>query len=207
MKILLLGAPGAGKGTLSEYLTSKHKYVHVSTGNIFRKVMDENLQYADELKQYTLKGMLVPDELTNKIAKEYLNELLKQKHSIVLDGYPRTVEQANFLNNIFELDKVVYLNVPDNFLINRLTGRRMCSECKKIYNIYFNPPKNEGVCDLDGKLLIQRKDDDPSIIQERIDTYKAITFPLITYYGEKVFEIDGTLSVEEIHKKIDSILS
>lgn len=206
MKILLLGAPGAGKGTLSEYLISKHKYVHVSTGNIFRKVIDENLQYADELKQYILKGLLVPDELTNKIVKEHLNELLKQKVKIVLDGYPRTIDQANFLNNIFELDKVIYLNVPDNFLVKRLTGRRMCSTCKKIYNIYFSAPKVDGVCDYDGSLLIQRKDDDISIIEERIATYKATTYPLISYYTNKIVEIDGTKPLDEIHKKIDIIL-
>lgn len=206
MKILLLGAPGSGKGTLSEYLISKHKYTHVSTGNIFRKVIDENLQYADELKQYILKGLLVPDELTNKIVKEHLNELLKQKVQIVLDGYPRTIEQANFLNNIFELDKVIYLNVDYNLLVKRLTGRRMCSNCKKIYNIYFNPSKEDGICDLDGSLLIQRKDDDVSVIEERMETYKTTTYPLIEYYKNKIFEVDGTLPLEEIHKKIDIIL-
>lgn len=207
MKILLLGAPGAGKGTLSEYLISKHNYVHVSTGNIFRKVIDENLQYANELKEYILKGLLVPDELTNKIVKEYLNQLLKQKISIVLDGYPRTIDQANFLKNIFELDKVIYLNVDESVLTKRLTGRRMCSKCKKIYNVYFTPPKNEGVCDLDGNLLIQRKDDDIAIIQERLETYKSTTYPLINYYNDKIEEIDGTLPLNEIHKKIDTILS
>lgn len=207
MKILLLGAPGAGKGTLSEYLISKHNYVHVSTGNIFRKVIDENLQYANELKEYILKGLLVPDELTNKIIKEHLNQLLKQKVSIVLDGYPRTIDQANFLKNIFELDKVIYLNVDESILTKRLTGRRMCSECKKIYNVYFSPPKSDGVCDLDGNLLIQRKDDDIAIIQERLETYKSTTYPLINYYKDKIEEIDGTMSLNEIHKKIDTILS
>ncbi len=208
MKLLLLGAPGSGKGTLSEYLISKHNFAHVSTGNIFRKVIDENLEYADELKSYILKGLLVPNDLTNKIVKQELGELTKKYTNIVMDGYPRTIEQAEFLKNIFTIDKVIYLNVDSDLLVKRLTGRRMCNKCKKIYNIYFSPPKKDGVCDNDGELLFQRKDDDLSIIQERIQTYNQTTFLLIDYYKDKgnLIEVDGALSAEELHEKINSIL-
>ncbi|WP_412032238.1 adenylate kinase family protein [Malacoplasma muris] len=208
MKLLLLGAPGSGKGTLSEYLISKHNFAHVSTGNIFRKVIDENLEYADELKSYILKGLLVPNDLTNKIVKQELGELTKKYTNIVMDGYPRTIEQAEFLKNIFTIDKVIYLNVDSDLLVKRLTGRRMCNKCKKIYNIYFSPPKKDGVCDNDGELLFQRKDDDLSIIQERIQTYNQTTFLLIDYYKDKgnLIEVDGALSTEELHEKINSIL-
>lgn len=208
MKLLLLGAPGSGKGTLSEYLISKHNFAHVSTGNIFRKVIDENLEYADELKSYILKGLLVPNDLTNKIVKQELGELTKKHTNIVMDGYPRTIEQAEFLKNIFTIDKVIYLNVDSDLLVKRLTGRRMCNKCKKIYNIYFSPPKKDGVCDNDGELLFQRKDDDLSIIQERIQTYNQTTFLLIDYYKDKgnLIEVDGSLSAEKLHEKINSIL-
>ncbi len=208
MKLLLLGAPGSGKGTLSEYLISNHNFAHVSTGNIFRKVIDENLEYADELKSYILKGLLVPNDLTNKIVKQELGELTKKYTNIVMDGYPRTIEQAEFLKNIFTIDKVIYLNVDSDLLVKRLTGRRMCNKCKKIYNIYFSPPKKDGICDNDGELLFQRKDDDLSIIQERIQTYNQTTFLLIDYYKDKgnLIEVDGALSAEELHEKINSIL-
>lgn len=208
MKLLLLGAPGSGKGTLSEYLISQYNYEHVSTGNIFRKVIDENLEYADELKSYILKGLLVPDELTNKIVKQVLNDLIKKNVNIVLDGYPRTIEQADFLKNIFDIDKVIYLNVDQEMLIKRLTGRRMCNKCKKIYNIYFNKPKVADVCDNDNELLTQRKDDDIAVIQERLATYKKTTHLLIDYYKKenKLVEIDGTLPLDEIHKKLNNIL-
>lgn len=209
MKLLLLGAPGSGKGTISEYLINKYNYVHVSTGNIFRKVIDENLPYADELKSYMLKGLLVPNDLTNKIVKQELSELTKkQVTNIVLDGYPRTIEQADFLKNIFSIDKVIYLNFDEELLIKRLTGRRMCNKCKKIYNIYFSPSKKDGVCDFDNEILFQRKDDDISIIQERMQTYYKTTFLLVDYYKNKnnLIEFNSISDVNELHKKIDSIL-
>lgn len=208
MKILLLGAPGSGKGTLSEYLTKEYDFIHVSTGNIFRKTIDEQKEYADELKSYILKGELVPDSLTNKIVKNHLMNLLKEKKSIILDGYPRTIEQAEFLNNILDLDHVFYLDVKDDILEKRLNGRRTCSQCGKIYNIYFSPSKVDGVCDVDNALLTQRKDDDINTIHNRIAVYKKTTFPLIDYYKQKnkLIEINASLSTDAINKEIDKYL-
>lgn len=208
MKILLLGAPGSGKGTLSEYLVKQHKFVHVSTGDIFRKTIELNLEFANELKSYMLKGDLVPDDLTNKIVKNYLQDLVKQNHSIVLDGYPRTIEQAEFLNNILELDKVFYLDVNHEILEKRLTGRRTCSVCKKIYNIYFSPPKVDGICDLDNGLLTQRKDDEINTIQNRLSVYKKTTAPLIDYYKSKnkLVTIEASDSPSKVNQEIESYL-
>ena len=174
MKLILLGAPGSGKGTISEYIVSKYNFIHLSTGSLFRKRMDEKGLYWEELKNHILKGQLVPDDLVNKIVKsEILN--YKANQSYILDGYPRTIEQANFLSTITDIDYAIFLDVAEKDLEKRLTGRRVCNKCKKIYNIYFYPPQNDGVCDLDGSLLIQRKDDDPNVIKERIETYKINT--------------------------------
>lgn len=208
MKIILLGAPGSGKGTLSEYIIEKHNVTHLSTGNLFRKRMDDQGPYWEELKSYILKGQLVPDDLVNKIVK---SELLSYKpdQSYILDGYPRTIEQANFLDTVTNIDSAIFLDVSEQDLEKRLVGRRMCSQCKKIYNVYLSPPKNEGVCDIDNAILVQRKDDNIDVIKDRISTYKENTFPLIEYYKNKnkLITIDGSLSRKEIQNKIDEIIS
>lgn len=209
-KIILLGAPGSGKGTLSEYLVSKYNFVHLSTGDLFRKNMDQNNSIADELRKYVPKGELVPDDLTNKVVKKEILELNSQKKSFILDGYPRTIDQANFLNNIATIDASVYLNVDLDIIIKRLTGRRTCSVCKKIYNINSSEtsPKIKGVCDLDNGLLMQRKDDEESVINQRMQVYKKTTFPLIEFYrkNNKLYEIDGNMSKIETEKAIDKII-
>lgn len=207
MKLILLGAPGSGKGTISEYIVSKYNFIHLSTGSLFRKRMDEKGLYWEELKNHILKGQLVPDDLVNKIVKsEILN--YKANQSYILDGYPRTIEQANFLSTITDIDYAIFLNVAEKDLEKRLTGRRVCNKCKKIYNIYFYPPQNNGVCDLDGSLLIQRKDDDPNVIKERIETYKINTLPLIEYYKKlnKLITINSSNNKDEIKIKIDNII-
>ena len=207
MKLILLGAPGSGKGTISEYIVSKYNFIHLSTGSLFRKRMDEKGLYWEELKNHILKGQLVPDDLVNKIVKsEILN--YKANQSYILDGYPRTIEQANFLSTITDIDYAIFLDVAEKDLEKRLTGRRVCNKCKKIYNIYFYPPQNNGVCDLDGSLLIQRKDDDPNVIKERIETYKINTLPLIEYYKKlnKLITINSSNNKDEIKIKIDNII-
>lgn len=208
MKIVLLGAPGSGKGTLSEYLIEKYNFDHISTGNLFRKVIAENLKHVEELKTYLLSGALVPDDLTNKLAKEEIQTLEKQKKSFILDGYPRNIDQALFLDNLLTIDKVIYINVSEDSIIKRLTGRRTCSTCGKIYNIYYMPPKKDGVCDIDGGLLLQRKDDEEAVISNRLETYRKTTFPLVDFYRrqKKLIEIDGDSGKEKIRKEVDNIL-
>lgn len=207
MKIILLGAPGCGKGTLSEYLIDKYNFVHLSTGNLFRKVINDNLKYASDLKLYLSSGKLVPDELTNKLVKEEIQVLEKEKKWFILDGYPRTIEQGLFLNNLLNIDKVIYLNVDFDSIFKRLTGRRTCSKCGKIYNIYFSPTKVDGVCDVDGALLIQRKDDEESIINTRLQTYNKLTFPLIDFYKRqnKLFEVNGNLGLSHNLEQITEL--
>ncbi|MEF9984976.1 MAG: nucleoside monophosphate kinase [Malacoplasma sp.] len=207
MKIILLGAPGCGKGTLSEYLVKNYNFIHLSTGNLFRKVINENLKYSSDLKTYLSAGELVPDELTNKLVKEEIEILDKEKKWFILDGYPRTLEQGSFLDNLLDIDMVIYLNVDVDSIFKRLTGRRSCSKCGKIYNIYFSPTKNAGECDIDGALLIQRKDDEESIINTRLQTYNKLTLPLVNFYKNKnkLYEIDGNLGFEYISKKIDDL--
>lgn len=206
MNLLLLGAPGSGKGTLSEKLVSDYNFVHVSTGNIFRNVIDNQLEYADELNSYLSKGLLVPDELTNKIVENHLKKLCEEKKSIVLDGYPRTINQAHFLENILNLDKVILIDVSEEEIIKRLSGRRICSCCKKIYNIYSMPSKVENVCDIDGCQLTTRKDDEISIIKDRLQVYEKNTKPLIDFYQSKLVVLTNNSSKEEIDKKIKSFL-
>lgn len=209
-KLILLGAPGSGKGTLSEYLVGKYKYVHLSTGDLFRKNMDQNDSLADELRKYVPKGELVPDDLTNRVIKKEILELNSLKKSFILDGYPRTIEQVNFLNNIASIDASIYLNVDLDIIIKRLTGRRTCSVCKKIYNINSpeTSPKVKGICDLDKGLLTQRKDDDETVINQRVQVYKKNTFPLIDFYRKinKLYEINGNVPKNEIEKAVDKII-
>lgn len=209
-KIILLGAPGSGKGTLSEYLVDKYGFVHLSTGDLFRKNMDQNNSLADELRKYVPKGELVPDDLTNKVIKKEILELNVLKKSFILDGYPRTIDQANFLNNIATIDASIYLNVDLDIIIKRLTGRRTCSVCKKIYNINSaeSTPKNTGICDLDGGLLMQRKDDEESVISQRVQVYKTNTFPLVNFYKKlnRLYEINGNMQKVEIQNAVDKVI-
>lgn len=206
MKILLLGAPGSGKGTLSEYLVDKYNFIHISTGNIFRDTITNNLENASELKEYISKGLLVPDRLTNKVVENYLKKIKDVGClNIVFDGYPRSIEQAKFLESFFIFDKVIYLSINDEILMKRLTGRRICGKCKKIYNVYFSPPKKENECDYDHSVLTQRKDDIEEVINERLHTYKKLTFPLVEYYKKQVIEIDNHNN-NDYYKIIDNLV-
>ncbi len=207
MKLILLGAPGSGKGTVSEYIIKKNNIIHLSTGNLFRKRIEEKGQYWEDLKDCVVNGKLVSDDLVNKIVKSEL-EKYTNNESFILDGYPRTIEQADFLATVTNVDCVIYLNVPQDTLNKRLLGRRMCDKCKKIYNIYFTKTKVEGKCDIDNGNLIQRKDDNEEVIKDRIATYNINTFPLVDYYKKKnlLIDVDCSKSHDEIDKEIDKII-
>lgn len=207
MKIVLLGAPGCGKGTISQYIIDNYDFTHLSTGNIFRKTMDEKGQYWEDLKSYISKGSLVPDELTNKIVKSTLGSF-KSGLSFILDGYPRTISQADFLSTITDIDVAIFIDVPIDELTKRLTGRRICNHCKRIYNIYYSKPINDGICDDDGEPLIQRKDDQKEVIKNRMDVYKINTEPLVGYYKKinKLLQLHN-LTHDEIIDAIDKLMS
>ena len=213
MKIIMLGAPGAGKGTQAEMICEKYNIPHVSTGDIFRANIKNGTALGTEAKQYMDKGLLVPDELTVKIL---LDRVAQDdcKDGYVLDGFPRTIPQAEVLDKaLTELnDKVDYainVDVPDENIINRMSGRRACVSCGATYHIEYAAPKKEGICDKCGAELILRNDDKPETVKNRLSVYHDQTQPLIEYYSKKgiLKEVDGTKAMNEVFNSIVDILS
>lgn len=208
LKIILLGPPGAGKGTQAKLISSEFNIPHISTGDIFRKNIKEETKLGKEAKNYIDKGLLVPDELTVKIIDDRLKEDDCQ-NGYMLDGFPRTIHQADILAEILKanndgVDRVILIKVPSEYILKRMTGRRMCSNCGASYHLMFNPSKEEGVCDLCGGKLYQRKDDSEETVNGRIDVYNNQTEPLVEYYTKKniLCEIDGTKTIEEVFENI-----
>lgn len=207
MKLILLGPPGAGKGTQAKKISNKFNIPHISTGDIFRKNISEKTALGIEAKGYMDKGLLVPDELTVRLVKDRL----KNKDcsgGYLLDGFPRTVYQAEELDKLDKLDYVLLLQVPDEFILSRMTGRRVCAGCGASFHVTNNPPKAEGICDLCGGELVQRKDDSEETVAQRIEIYKKQTEPLVNYYKDKgiLQAVDGTLEIDEVFKSIVRIL-
>lgn len=212
MKILLMGPPGAGKGTQAEKLTELLKIPHISTGDMFRKAQKEGTELGLKAKSYMEQGQLVPDEVTIGIVRERLAED-DCKIGFLLDGFPRTVQQADALEQILadlgtQLDAVINIEVDKDFLLERLTGRRVCKSCGATYHIKFNAPKNENVCDKCGGELYQRNDDTLETVASRLDVYEAQTAPLIQYYVAKnlIKSIDGSQVVEKVSADICAAL-
>ena len=206
MIIIMLGAPGTGKGTVASMLENSIGIKQVSTGDIFRKNMQEGTELGKLAEKYISKGNLVPDDVTIKIVEDRL-EQKDVENGIILDGFPRTIEQAKALDKILEaknkkVDMVLNLTTPEDEIIERIVNRRICSnpECKTIYNLVMNPPKKEGICDKCGSKIIQRKDDNKETVISRIKSYMEQTSPLIKYYEEK-----GVLRTEEVSKKINHL--
>lgn len=202
MLIILLGAPGSGKGTLSAKLKDELGYIHLSTGDLFRKIMKTTSPLANKINAIIQSGQLVSDDLTNELVKQELEKV--QQQNVVLDGYPRTVDQAKFLDGIAKVDKAVLIDIDNQLIIKRITGRRMCPKCNSIYNIYFNPPKVENHCDYDNELLVQRKDDNEQSIVERLAVYNKQTKPLIDYYNDRhiLVKYDGNNGIDQIVEAI-----
>lgn len=209
MIIVLMGAPGSGKGTVSSFLTSKHNFSHISTGDLIRNEIKAGGDLARKINEITLEGKLVPDEIINEILRKNVLEKIREKKNIVLDGYPRNIEQAKFLEGVAKVDYVININVDLDVITKRIIGRRTCSKCNKIYNIYFNKPKNENICDVDGTILSQRVDDNEETIKNRINVYKKNSTSLEKYYKEKgiFYEIDGNCGSNEVEIKIEKILN
>ncbi|MDR3163516.1 MAG: nucleoside monophosphate kinase [Mycoplasmataceae bacterium] len=208
MRIVLLGAPGSGKGTLSRYLVDHFHYQHLSTGDLFRKNINEQTPLGIELKNIVVSGTLVSDEITNTVVKNALLTTYANANNLIFDGYPRTVAQAQFLDAITSVDLILLLNVDQNIAVKRIVGRRICPQCKKIYNIYFDPPKKPGICDLDGSILMQRKDDNITTIKQRFATYDAAKLALISYYQKtnKLHQINSDKGIDKLIPTVNKLI-
>lgn len=212
MKIVLLGPPGAGKGTQAKSISNRYSIPHISTGDIFRKNISENTPLGIEAKSYMDNGQLVPDEVTINMVKDRLQQD-DCKNGYLLDGFPRTVHQAEALDNFLtereeSIDTALLIEVPKEFILERMTGRRVCPSCGASYHIKFNPPANDGKCDLCGSEVIQRKDDTEETVKERLDVYENQTQPLIDFYKNKkqLSVVDGTQAINEVFESICKIL-
>ncbi len=212
MNIIMLGAPGAGKGTFSAYLEEKYQIPHISTGDIFRENIKNNTELGAKAKTYMDKGELVPDELVVSLVVDRLAKDDCAK-GFILDGFPRTLPQADALTKALEdaesgIDYALNIDCPDEFIINRMAGRRVCPGCGASYHLVNVPPKKEGVCDVCGAELIQREDDNPETIANRLRVYHEQTQPLIDYYADqKVLEnVDGTIGRDNVFAVLDKLL-
>ncbi len=202
MNIVLLGAPGSGKGTVAELLVSKKNFFHLSTGNALREMSKKHTDFANELNEILKSGKLVSDDIVNQIVKETINELdLKKYHGLILDGYPRTQSQALYLKNLINIDKVLFIKVPDEVIEKRIINRRTCAKCGRIYNLVVDglKPKNPELCDDDDGILMQRKDDEIHVIKDRLNAYYKEINPLIDFYIKEnlLVELDGTIPLDE----------
>ena len=212
MKMVMLGAPGAGKGTQAKMIAEKYMIPHISTGDIFRANIKNGTELGKQAKEYMDKGQLVPDELTVKIL---LDRVAQEdcKNGYVLDGFPRTIPQAEVLDKALtelgdHIDYAIDVNVPDENIIKRMSGRRACLTCGATYHIEHVPPKKEGICDACGNELVLRDDDKPETVKNRLDVYHKQTQPLIDYYTEKniLKTVDGTVDMMDVFGAITSIL-
>ena len=212
MKIIMLGAPGAGKGTQADKICAKYNIPHISTGDIFRANIKNNTELGQKAKSYMDKGELVPDELVVDLVVDRI-KADDCTNGYVLDGFPRTIPQAEALTEALDkigekLDYAIDVEVPDDNIINRMSGRRACVACGGTYHIKFNPTKKEGICDACGGELILRDDDKPETVKQRLTVYHDQTQPLIDYYTKEgiLKEVDGTLDLQAVFAEIVKIL-
>lgn len=208
MKLVILGPPGAGKGTQAEFIINKYNIPHISTGDIFRENIKNNTDLGKKAKSYMDKGLLVPDEVVIKIVQERISRD-DCKDGFLLDGFPRTVTQAVSLDAQLDklntkLDKVINIDVDQSILVDRAVGRRICKTCGATYHVKYNPPKVEGVCDKDNTPLIQRDDDVKETVENRIKVYLDQTVPLLDYYvaQELLVNVDGSKDIKEVSEEI-----
>ena len=212
MKIIMLGAPGAGKGTQAKMIADKYGVPHISTGDIFRANIKNGTELGMEAKKYMDQGLLVPDELTVRIL---LDRVAQDdcKNGYVLDGFPRTIPQAEVLDSELtklgdHIDYAINVDVPDENIVKRMSGRRACLTCGATYHIEHVPPKKEGICDVCGSELVLRDDDKPETVQKRLTVYHEQTQPLIDYYKKQniLKSVDGTQPMEKVFADIVDIL-
>lgn len=205
-----MGLPGAGKGTQAEKINEKFNIPHISTGDMFRLAIKEGTELGKKAKMYLDEGALVPDEVTNGIVEERLSKE-DCKDGFLLDGFPRTIPQAKALQKITtklnqQLDYVIHVEVPEEKLLERLTGRRVCPTCGTTYHVVYNPPKEEGICDKDGSTLIQRDDDTVETVQKRLAVNIEQTKPLLDFYEEQgiLVTVNGDQAIDKVFEEIQT---
>ncbi|MDD3277599.1 MAG: adenylate kinase [Lachnospiraceae bacterium] len=212
MRVIMLGAPGAGKGTQAKKIADQYQIPHISTGDIFRANIKNGTELGKKAKSYMDQGLLVPDELTCDLVVDRISQPDAAK-GYVLDGFPRTIPQAEALTNALlargeKIDYAVNVEVPDENIVSRMSGRRACLACGATYHIVYNTPVKEGICDVCGKELVLRDDDKPETVKKRLDVYHAQTQPLIEYYQKAgvLAEVDGTQDINVVFEDITKIL-
>lgn len=214
VRAIIFGAPGSGKGTYASRLQSRLGADVIATGDVFRDIMKEDTPLARKVKEYVEKGLLVPNDVVIEVLKQRMAKIPKGR-GFILDGYPRTIEQAKALEKIARIDVIIQLIVPDWIIIERLSTRRICKNCGEVYNIKFLKPKVDMICDKCGGQLYQRSDDKPEVIKKRIEVYEQQTQPILEYYRQKgvsfvefkteSLEMPPEVAVEEILKSLKKL--
>lgn len=209
MILVFLGPPGAGKGTQAKLLSQRMGFLHLSTGDLLREAVKNQTPLGKKAKEYMDRGELVPDELIVQL----IEETMPKDGSVILDGFPRTVNQALALEEMLKgkgekISKVLFFDVLDEVIIDRLSGRRVCSKCGAVYHVKYNPPKVEGVCDLCGGSLVQRDDDREEVVKKRLEVYRKQTQPLIEFYQDRgiIYRLDAEKGVEELFEEVKGLV-
>jgi adenylate kinase len=207
--LVFLGPPGAGKGTQAKLLSQRMGFLHLSTGDLLREAVKNQTPLGKKAKEYMDRGELVPDELIVQL----IEETMPKDGNVILDGFPRTVNQALALEEMLKdkgekISKVLFFDVPNEVIIDRLSGRRVCSKCGAVYHVEYNPPKVEGVCDLCGGTLVQRDDDKEEVVRKRLEVYRKQTQPLIEFYQERgiIYKLDAGKGVEELFEEVKGLV-
>jgi adenylate kinase len=207
--LVFLGPPGAGKGTQAKLLSQRMGFLHLSTGDLLREAVKNQTPLGKKAKEYMDRGELVPDELIVQL----IEETMPKDGNVILDGFPRTVNQALALEEMLKgkgekISKVLFFDVHDEVIIDRLSGRRVCSKCGAVYHVKYNPPKVEGVCDLCGGTLVQRDDDKEEVVRKRLEVYRKQTQPLVEFYQERgiIYKLDAGKGVEELFEEVKGLV-
>lgn len=208
MRVVWIGPPGAGKGTYAQYFREKYCIPHISTGDILREEISKGTELGNTVKYYVERGLLVPDEIVIELVKRRLSQP-DTSQGFMLDGFPRTLNQAEALDTFAEIDAVIYLMVSEEVAVRRLSGRMICPVCNRVYNIYYEPkPKNDAVCDYEGAQLVRRPDDEPEVVRNRYRVYHETFAPIIEHYRSKglLIEVDSNKTMREVLPVLEEAL-